>query len=280
MAALPELTATITLTRYNEPNWLVEETLNSLAGQKGLTATVLFLDQMDDSEIASKLDVLSKPTVAFKYERIPARSLSFARNYAIQTAPDDVILFIDSDAVADPFWASRLASHLYSGAAAVVGGRILPLWHKAPPFICRSRVVLEQFSLLDLGEDCIPVRKIVGASFGLNRAAIKDQAYFDETLGRRQGKLLGGEETDLCERVRRADLPVLYDGAAVVRHQILPERARYRWIWKRLYFAGLCRAIKCGAPGPSHSVGRWDYLLLPIILPPYLLGYAYGKLVR
>ncbi len=34
MAALPELTATIALTRYNEPNWLVEETVNSLAGQR------------------------------------------------------------------------------------------------------------------------------------------------------------------------------------------------------------------------------------------------------
>ena len=35
MAAVPDLTATIALTRYNEPNWLVEETLNSLAEQKG-----------------------------------------------------------------------------------------------------------------------------------------------------------------------------------------------------------------------------------------------------
>lgn len=35
VAAVPDLTATIALTRYNEPNWLVEETLNSLAEQKG-----------------------------------------------------------------------------------------------------------------------------------------------------------------------------------------------------------------------------------------------------
>ena len=68
------------------------------------------------------------------------------------------------------------------------GDRARPA-RNSPPRIARARVVEEQYSLLDLGQGEIETRKVIGASFGLNRALLGDQAYFDETLGRRGGKL-------------------------------------------------------------------------------------------
>ncbi len=266
---------TISLTRFQEPDWLVWATLESLASQESVKAIVLYLEQSKDSGIESRISDLSGPNVRFVFERIPEISHSFARNYAIDHAAADVILFIDSDAIADPMWAANLSRALLAGDAAVSGGRILPKWHETPLAICRSRLVLEQYSLLDLGEESRLVPKIVGAGFGINRKLLGDAAYFAAHLGRRKGTLLGGEETDLCARASALGHRITYDGRALIHHQILPERIRYVWILRRFYYAGVGRAKRGGKPEPNHgSLTPWDLVVLPLVLPFYLLGYV------
>ncbi|MGD2118535.1 MAG: glycosyltransferase [Chromatiales bacterium] len=269
---------TISLTRYNEPNWLLLQTLESLANQKGIEAEVLFLDQMDDPEIQSKVDSLNSDTIKFKRRLIPAKSLSYARNLAIQEAENDLILFIDSDAIADKHWAHNLASAFNNPDVAIAGGRISLKWHKKPLAIAKARIVQEQYSGLELGADTIPVHRIVGASFAINRKLLAENAYFDESLGRREGKLYSGEESDLCKRTLEAGHIILYKGNSYVQHQVLPERIRYRWIFTRLFYAGFGRSRSGGTPSPSHNIKFWDYFFLPIILPFYLAGFITEKL--
>ncbi len=265
---------TISLTRFQEPDWLVWATLESLARQESVKAIVLYLEQSMDSGIESRISDLSGPNVHFVFERIPEISHSYARNYAVKHATTNVILFIDSDAIADPMWAVNLSHSLLAEEAAVSGGRILPKWHETPLAICRSRLVLEQYSLLDLGEENKLVSKIVGAGFGINRELLGDEAYFAAHLGRRKGSLLSGEETDLCARASTLGHRIIYHGRAFIQHQILPERIRYRWILRRFYYAGLGRAKRGGKPQPSHgALTSWDLVVMPLILPFYLLGY-------
>ena len=54
------LNITITLTRYKEPNWLVNQTLDSLANQNNIKATILFLDQFENIQIKKYCTKLSK----------------------------------------------------------------------------------------------------------------------------------------------------------------------------------------------------------------------------
>ena len=96
-------------------------------------------------------------------------------------------------------------------------------------------------------------------------------------LGRSGGKLFGGEDTDLCARVRAAGGKVVYNGRAVVDHQILPERITYRWLMRRMFYAGYGRGIRGGPPSPSHEMTVMDWLVLPIILPAYLIGLAASR---
>ncbi|MDH3741353.1 MAG: glycosyltransferase [Hyphomicrobiales bacterium] len=270
--------ATITFTRYNEPNWLVRETLNSLAGQRGAACQILFLDQQDDPETRDYTNSLSTKTLDFQYETIPAKSLSYARNCAIERAKYDTVLYVDCDVIAEPDWASKMIETLARPGVGVAGGRIVPKWHARPLLISRARFVLDQYSMLDLGREQRTVARIVGANFGLRRDRLGIQARFDETLGRRGGFLFGGEDTELCNRARNAGLAVTYDGRATVQHQVLADRIRYRWIFKRLYYAGIGRAMQGGLPAPSRALGLWDYLALPIVLPFYGLGYIRGRL--
>ena len=269
---------TVALTRSNEPAWLLKQTLESLAAQQGVLLDLLFLDQLStDDGLRSYFEKLSSNNLSIEYVAIPARSVSYARNAAIERTRTEKVLFIDADAIADPDWARELAATLDQPGVGIAGGRILPLWHRRPLWLARSDIILDQYSMLDLGRGMRPVNRVVGANFGLNIARIGPLACFDETLGRRGGKLFSGEESELCRRVKESGGQILYNGAAVVHHQVLPERIRYSWIMKRMYYSGINRAVARGVPNPSKGLGLWDYLALPVILPAYALGYLTAR---
>jgi glycosyltransferase involved in cell wall biosynthesis len=266
---------TVTLTRYAEPNWLLAETLESLAKQQNIVATVLMLDQQDNPETAALCQTLTNEKITFDYHVIPAKSLSFARNEAIRLCQTDVLLYIDTDAIADPNWAKYLGEALSQSGVGIAGGKIIPKWHKSPSFIQKSQVVLDQYSMLDLGEYNVEVKKVVGASFGLNKKHLGDVAIFDENLGRRDGKLYSGEESKLCSDALKAGFKIMYVGSSVVQHQVLPERVKFSWIATRMFYQGIASAKRGGAPAPSNK-GKytfWDMLALGFLAPFYLSGY-------
>jgi glycosyltransferase involved in cell wall biosynthesis len=273
------MTISITLTRYAEPNWLLAETLESLAKQQNIVATVLMLDQQDNPETAALCQTLTNENITFDYYVIPAKSLSFARNEAIRLCQTDILLYIDTDAIAEPNWAKHLGEALSQSGVGIAGGKIVPKWHKSPSFIQKSQVVLDQYSMLDLGEDNIEVQKVVGASFGLNKKHLGDVAIFDENLGRRDGKLYSGEESKLCSDALKAGFKIIYVGSSVVQHQVLPERVKFSWIARRMYYQGIASAKRGGAPAPSNK-GKytiWDLLALGLLAPFYIFGFLKAK---
>jgi GT2 family glycosyltransferase len=251
-----------------------------VSAQRDVEAEVLVLDQRPDPDTERQCHELTTPRIRFCYVTIPRAGLSSARNRAIQRCQTELLLFIDPDAVAEPDWAAELAGTLSRPDAAVAGARIVAAWHKRPLFIARANIVREQYSVLDLGPGETRTRKVVGTAFGIHRGRLAALAHFDENLGRRPGKLLGGEETDLCERAGAAGLDVYYNGRAVVAHQILPERIRYGWLVRRLYYAGLARARRGHWPRPTHRGNALDVIAAPLVALPYLAGYAVGTLAR
>lgn len=270
-------TATIALTRFQEPDWLVGAALRSACAQHKIEAEVLFLDQSPSKGMASTCAGMESEHCRVHYRSIPAKCLSFARNVAVNAASSDLVLFLDADAVAEPSWAFNLCEALAKDAVALAGARVLPRWHRTPMLLAASHVIQDQYSIFDLGQAQMPFSRVVGAGFGLHRARLGSEAHFDERLGRRPGQLLGGEESDLARRALGRGLRILYEGRALVYHQILPERISYRWILRRMFYAGFSRALLTGAPKPSRPLSLNDYVALPVVLPFYALGYFCGK---
>ena len=273
---------TISLTRFAEPNWLVRDAIDSLARQAKVRAEILFLDQQDDAEMRARCSELSTAELQFHYIVIPARNLSYARNRAIELSASEIILYIDSDAIADPLWAHSLSQTLGRSGVGVAGGRILPKWLKPPLFIARSRMVLGSYSMLDLGDGEQSGARLYGASFGIHRERLGPDAYFSEKLGRRpDGGLLGGEEIDLCIRVAAKGLGVIYNGSAVVQHQVLSERISYRWLMRRFYFSGIEKALTDATMAPSvRGRSLIDFFAYALTFPATVMGYWYGRRMR
>lgn len=272
-----ESPVSVAVTRHDEPDWLVYQALESLSCQQGVIGEVLFLDQKIAPELGERLKVLGGDSLTFRVCHIPAVPLSVARNAALRLARHQHVLFLDADAIADPSWAREMLNTLNGVDVGVAGSRILPRWHVPPLLMTKARVVWEQYSLLDHGQAELELDRVVGAGFGLHLGRVGELAHFDTRLGRRDGSLLGGEESDLCSRCRSAGLRVTYNGRACVWHQILPERITYRWALRRLFYAGFGRAALGGVPAPSHRLGVWDWLWMPLVLSFYLAGYLVGR---
>lgn len=280
MSQTPQNTerVTITLTRYQEPDWLVLDTIKSLIAQKDILADILFFDQDQSSEIQETLQELPSHPHTVIRDLIPCKGLSYARNLAIQKAQTDVLLFIDSDAIALPDWATNMHDVFKQHNCSIVAGRITPLWHRKPLWVSRSQFILDQYSMLDLGEMVASTKKVVGANFGLSIKATGQQCYFKESLGRKDGNLLGGEETELTSRVSAAGGKIVYAGNACVRHQVLPERITYRWITRRIYWQGFSRATLGGQPKGVGQPRLIDSFIILLFLPIYLAGFFFAKI--
>jgi glycosyltransferase involved in cell wall biosynthesis len=269
---------TITLTRYAEPDELVSQAIAGALKQEGVRGEVLFFDQNLSSTLCA--EDFEPGALELKVKRGPMRSLSDARNAAIDQADYSTILFLDSDAVPEPGWAKAMAATLADPDCAVAGSRIEPGWPAPPPAFAKARALLDQYSLLDLGHERRVVQKVVGAGFGMDRAKLPEGFKFDPELGRRDGRLFGGEETDFCKRAQALGFEVHYCGQAAVTHLIQPERMAWTWIAKRMVYAGYGRAQQGGAPSPSRGLELADYLWMPFYLPPYAVGWVWGKLAK
>ncbi|MEM1051423.1 MAG: glycosyltransferase [Pseudomonadota bacterium] len=267
---------TLTLTRYSEPDALVKLALAHALAQADVTGEVLFIEQQGSSSIDAsnfpdaKLDL--------RVVRRQLSGLSAARNLALREAENALVMFLDSDALAAPDFARRLASELKQPDVAVAGARILPQWPQRQPVLAKARAVYDQYSLLDMGEQTQDYHRVVGAGFGVDMGKLPADFLFDENLGRRDGRLFGGEESDFTNRAKALGFRSTYVGRAQVTHVIEPERTQLRWIVNRLIYAGHGRAMMGGVPAPAGKRTLADWLLAPLYVPPYLIGWLWGKL--
>lgn len=268
---------TIAMTRYAEPDALLRDALTHAIMQQGVEGELLLVEQRVDDPFDST--TLPQGSLVFRMIKRRLPGLSAARNLALDEAKHDFVLFLDADALAAPNWAAAMVAALTEKEIAVVGSRIIPRWTGKEPMIARARVVRDQFSLLDLGLKRIAYSRAVGAGFGLDRSKT-GTLRFDPTLGRRDGKLFSGEESAFCHLVTETGYGIAYEGSAVVEHVIAPERMKIGWVLKRLLYAGQSRARVGGTPSPSRSPGLVDWLTIPITLPPYAIGWLWGKLTR
>src|SRR3989344_918616 len=270
---------TIVTTVYNEPLSIVEPCLISLSKQENVkNIEVLFLDQSSNILFKNLCDSLDSKNIRFRYIRIPTKSLSFARNYGMKKAKNNLILFCDSDCILDSNWAHNILIILTRENVGVVGTKVVGKWLKKPSWYHDSNIIKAFYSLIDLGDHIIKVDKVVGASFGINLKRISNEAYFDESLGRQRGILLGGEETDLCKRIRNLNLNIIYTPFAIAYHQIPKERVNIRWILNRIYMGGVSRSLTKSKPNTfPFKKNLKDYLLILLIIIPYFLGLIRGK---
>lgn len=170
--------------------------------------------------------------------------LGYARNAAVAAAEGEVIAFLDDDVLVDPRWASELVKAYRETGAAVVGGRIDPVWTvERPPWL--GDELLGYLSILDHGPDrklCSYPRYPFGANISFQRDLLRELGGFATNLGGGGGPTYLMDETEVCRRVERAGRQILYAPTVRVGHIVPASRVTRDFFVKRAAVLGRATA--------------------------------------
>lgn len=191
---------------------------------------VIVVDNCPETDATRRL--VSGYGAAVRYEREEMPGSSAARNRGLREARNDVVAFIDDDAVADPEWLRGLVRNFHDPRVLAVTGLVMPLELET-----RAQEEFERYSPHGRGFQrqvfsatthyALHVAPVgVSANMALRRDVVELVGSFDEALGVGTPARCG-EDHELFSRILRSGYDIVYDPAAVAWH-------RHRKSWPEL----------------------------------------------
>ncbi len=182
----------------------------------------------------------------------PRPGLSRARNRALAWTQDDdeVLAFVDDDAIVEPGWFEALTRRWDEAPEeiACVGGRILPSYSIPPP-AWLSEAITPALTVLDRGPDVRDVEgeeAVYGANISFRAGPLRRAGGFDPAWGHSGKRTFFGEEDEAQRSLRRLGYRTRYVPDATVHHQIPPERLTRASFIKRRYAFGKALGARGG----------------------------------
>lgn len=230
------LPMTVALCTRDRPA-LLHRALASLALQTPRPAEVLVIDNAPRDRrgraVVEELvnEALEGMTARYLVEPVPG--LDFARNRALASASQEVVAFLDDDAVADPGWAAALLAPFSDPEVGAVTGRVEALSTETA-----AQQLFEANGGYSRGEERIRLPRDAarplhgrkapriawavsvgsGCSLAVRRRLLLGLGGFDEALDLGPA-LPGGGDHDALWRVLAAGADVVYEPAARARHE-------------------------------------------------------------
>ena len=194
----------------------------------------------DDTEARFAAFAAAHPECALRLVAEDGPGVSYARNRGLREAQAPVAFIDDDERVNEGFLRAYLEFFEARPGAVVAGGRIVAEYPAGRPAWMSKYVEMPIANPMDFGErvrpfpaGCVPG----GGNMAFRRAGLAGYGGFDPALGRVNGELIGGEENDFFERLRRGGEQCWYVPGAVMYHIIPPSKLT------RGYFDRLCRNI-------------------------------------
>ena len=185
-----------------------------------------------------------------------SRGASGARNCGVAHAHGDIVAFLDDDTSAEPDWLDELIQPYEDPAVLGTTGQVLAYWPDRRP-----RWFPDEFdwvvgcSYRGMPESTAPIRNLWGP-LSLRRTVFEATGGFNETIGRKENALPGGEETELSIRIqaRYPNALLLYVPAALTTHHLYALRTTRRYFIHRCYGEGLAKAAVAESVGANRAL--------------------------
>jgi glycosyltransferase involved in cell wall biosynthesis len=175
----------------------------------------------------------------------PEKGLSNARNAGIKNSSGEIIVFIDDDAYADPYWLENIQRNYEDPNVLGVGGQIKPHWEtERPKWFPQEFFWIVGCSYQDL-EQRRAVRNPIGANMSFRRSAFEKVGSFRSDIGRYGKMLLAGEEAEFSLKLLNSvpESKIMYEPRAIVYHRVPKERVNLNYIIKRAYYEGISKGV-------------------------------------
>lgn len=176
-----------------------------------------------------------------------ARGLSGGRNTALEITTCAFVAFLDDDAEADATWLLTLRSGFRTPQVVGVGGRVEPVWEgeRRPPWFPPEMDWVVGCTYRGVPSETSVVRNPFGGAMMVRRQAVQAAGGYSERLGRTGTYPSGGEETELCIRMRQRDpdIVLIFEPATCIYHQVPRQRMSLRYLLHRCYAEGRSKAV-------------------------------------
>lgn len=207
-------------------------TLASVATQSGNAAMweCIVVDNNSKDNTAQRVEEFQKnhPSLNIIYHFESNQGLSHARNAGIERSQGDIVAFIDDDERIVPDFISAYIEFFDNHADAMsAGGKIIAEYPTGRPQWMSRYTEQPIANPMDYGDKIrlFPKGKIPGGgNMAMRRDIFNNIGLFDTSLGRTGKKLIGGEESDLFERMAKANMTCYYVPRAVMYHIIPAEK--------------------------------------------------------
>ena len=179
----------------------------------------------------------SHPDVSFRYVYERQQGLSAARNKGIAEAKGDILVYVDDDALIDGGYLQTYSDFFAKTPAAyAAGGPIEPLYETSEPKWMSPYVKALLTAYMNYGDKVrlYPRGRYPGGGNAAYRADVfKTVGLFNTALGRNGESLMGSEEKDIFDKMRRRGMAVYYLPEAVLHH-IIPQKKLEEDYFRRL----------------------------------------------
>ena len=241
----------VVVSTFNRSEYL-RRMLNSLREAlipDGLACEFIVVDNNsnDDTRLVfEEIEQRCKSPIKYVFEH--KSGLSYARNRGIREAKGQIIAFTDDDVIVDNHWIQNIDKAFKEhDDVACVGGKILPIWEAPKPSWLKTRWY-DYLALLDYGDSAayMITSNIWGANLAVKSEIFRKYGLFDSNLGRKPGKLYGGEETDFLHRVRNAGEKLLYYPLSIIYHHVPGNRMSKNYFRKWRFDQGELEGLLMG----------------------------------
>lgn len=234
----------LVIATYNRAEQLMV-TLRSVAAQSKASAQweCIVVDNNSGDNTRERVEgfIAEHSTLNIIYHFESKQGLSHARNAGIERAKGDIIAFIDDDERIVPDFISAYIKlfESYPNAMAA-GGKIIAEYPTGRPRWMSHYTERPIANPMDFGDyvRTFPKGRIPGGgNMAMRREVFNKIGAFNTSLGRTGKLLIGGEESDLFERIAKAGMECYYAPRAVMYHIIPTEKLT------ESYFERLCYNI-------------------------------------
>lgn len=189
----------------------------------------------------------------FRYLFEPSQGLSYARNAGIRHAVGDIVAFIDDDErIVEEFVGAYIELFDTHSDAMAAGGKIIAEYPAGRPRWMSKYAEQPIANPMDFGSEVslFPSSRIPGGgNMAMRRSLFDRVGLFDTTLGRSGKSLIGGEESDLFERIKAGGYACYYVPRAVMYHIIPAEKLTLSYFRRLSYNTGRSQLLRAKLHG-------------------------------
>lgn len=210
------------------------------------------------------------------------QGLSHARNRGIAESSGEIITIIDDDErICPDFIGTYIKLFDAYPDAASAGGRIVAEYPSGRPAWMSRWTEQPIANPVDLGDAVreFPAGRIPGGgNMAIRRCVTERYGVFNTSLGRVGTTLVGGEESDLFERLSRAGLKCMYVPDAVMYHIIPPEKLTTDYFDRLAFNIGRTQRHRAALAGRTVAAAAAECLKWPATVVIALCQLLTGRL--